>query len=281
MSEAILQEHHTRSEAAEPFRFQLLCHQRSGSNALAAILNADDRVHLYGQLFNPFWGYWRRHRRLGLTRYQAHSEALLHFGPNPPLRHKIERAAVAMTPRTTDLEPFMDTFWKNWGGVRQWEALGYKIHDYQVTDSDLAALATKHVDGTIMLWRKNRLKAAVSWAYAMKTDVWSRKGEAKGPLPVYELPIADLEWWMDKTEREVDNWRRVLNDSGACYLELTYEDSVRTRELKDVYDLLGLDYDGPPEFVTKKLASNQYAHVSNADEIEKKLGSGHHGHLFD
>lgn len=268
-----------------PFRFTLLCHQRSGSNALGAILNADPSVGLYGQLFNPFRGYRKRHReQLGMAPYTPHPEAIRHFGVRPPLKPRLGLATLALAKKESSLERFMAEFWRNWPGRepegQDWRALGFKLHDYQVSDSDLAALATRHLDGTVLLWRRNRLRAAVSWAYAVKTDVWTRSRASTDAQPVFELDPGEIEWFMDKTDREVEGWRRVLADSGAHWIELTYEDHVVERDLGGLYEFLGLPYDGPPEFSTKKLAGARYAHVANAPELEERFGSDERGRLF-
>ena len=267
----------------KPMRFALLCHQRSGSNALSAILNADPRVALYGQLFNHFLGYRRRNRRqLGMRGYRAHPEAMRHFGLRPPARPRLERALLSLAPVEASLERFMDTFWSRYHPAPdERRVVGFKLHDFQVSDEDLAALGQRHVDGVVMLWRRNLLKAAVSWAYAIRTDVWTRKQAASEAPPTFRLDPREIAWFIDKTAGEVERWRGVLRSAGANLIELTYEDDVRTRELEPLYRFLGLDWEGPPEFRTHKLAASGYAHVANAAELERSLGSDATGRLFE
>jgi len=266
--------------SAKPFRFALLCHQRSGSNALSAMLVREEQVRLYGQLFNSFLEYGWRNLRHGFGRYTPHVEPLRHFGSRDLPRYRLERAIVSCLPCEHDLERYMQRFYAAYDAPGL-GAIGFKLHDYQLSDADLAELATRHVDGTVLLWRRNRLKAAVSWAYAVKTDVWSRKSGQKSALPALELDIGEIGWFIEKTRREVDNWRDLLDAASANWIELTYEDHVKPRALGDLYDFLGLPYDGPPEFATRKLADARYAHVTNAAQIEHALGSPEHGHLFD
>ncbi len=265
---------------ARRFRFVLLCHQRSGSNALSSMLNADPRIALYGQLFNHFYGYWRRNRRMGLTRYKAHPAAMQHFGQKPPLRPRLERAFVSMTPRQIELGAFMDQFWRRYKTDQTLDAVGFKLHDLQVSDRDLADLATNHADGVVVLWRRNLLKAAVSWGYAVKTDVWTRKSSSGGQQPVFRLDPDEIGWFIDKTRREVEGWKRIMAESGANTLELVYEDDVETRRLEKLYGFLRVPYSGPPEFRTKRLAGSRYEHIANAEELDRRFGCDDTGRLF-
>ncbi|MGB7417772.1 MAG: hypothetical protein WA918_01195 [Erythrobacter sp.] len=270
----------SRVSTEQPFRFALLCHQRSGSNALSAMLVREEGVKLYGQLFNPFLEYGWRNLRHGFGRYIPHPEALRHFGSFDLPRYVWERRIVAALPCEHDLARYMNRFYDAYRepGLT---ALGFKLHDYQLSDSDLARIATRHVDGTVMMWRRNRLKAAVSWAYAVRTDVWSRKTGQGAKQPALDLDIAEIGWFIDKTRAEVDKWREVLDRSGANWIEATYEDQVKPRDLEGVYRFLGLSYEGKPEFATRKLADAKYAHVTNAGAIERALGSAENGYLFE
>ncbi|NNU16846.1 hypothetical protein HK107_11005 [Parvularcula sp. ZS-1/3] len=285
MIEADLRE----SAAAEPRtgnapmgRFCLLCHQRSGSNALGAILNADPRVFLYGQLFNDFFPYWRRRRGTIPKPYRPHPEVMKHFGTKPALSKRIERLASSLVPHEDDLDAFMARTWDRFEEKSpDTPTRGFKLHDFQLTDDELTSLAKEHVEGTVILWRKNLFKAAVSWAYAMKTDVWSSPRKAKLERPTFDLDIGQVEWFIEKTRSEVEGWRRVLTASGAPFIELNYEENVATRELETLYDFLGIAWQGKPEFKTEKLAANSYAHVSNARAIEKALASPENGSLFE
>lgn len=264
---------------ARPMRFALLCHQRSGSNALSAMLLKNDRVRLYGQLFNPFLEYGLRNLRHGFGRYRPHPEPLRHFGKEDLLRPSVERKLVSCLPCNHDLEAFVDNFFHTYSEPTL-QAVGFKLHDYQLTDADLRRVANECVDGTVMLWRRNRLKAAVSWAYAVRTDVWSRRTGQRHKLPALSLSIEELEWFIRKTRSEVDRWRLLLNSSGANWIEMTYEDHVKPRALSGLYEFLGLRYEGPPDFATKKLASARYEHITNAERIEAALGSPENGFLF-
>jgi len=270
--------------ATRPCRFVLLCHQRSGSNALAAVLNDDPRVFLYGQLFSHFVEYYRRNARLGYGSFRVHPEAMRHFGRKPPVRYRLERLALAAMPVERDLDRFLARFWSR-PACRPSEdrpigAAGFKLHDYQLGDDDLARLATAHVDGVVMLRRRNLLKAAVSWAYAIKTDVWSRRGAATGPAPVHALDVDEVAWFVDKTARTVEHWRGLLDRSGARWLELVYEDHVEPLALEGLYDFLGVEWHGPLAFRTERLSRADYAHVANAREIDRALGDDATGRLF-
>lgn len=268
----------------QPFRFVLLCHQRSGSNALSAILNDDSRIHLYGQLFNPFAEYRIRNSRNRFGAYAPHPEALQHFGLKPPLRPRLERALLSPFPVHRDLGRFVGNFWarnaaSNGGATPS--ALGFKLHDYQVTDADLTALAAKHADGVVMLWRRNLLKAAVSWGYAIKTDIWSSRKAAAGPPPTHRLDPEEIGWFIEKTAAVVTRWRAVLEASGARWLELTYEDNVVPRTLESLYDFLGVDSTGRLDFRTRRLSRADYAHIANAEELDRRFGDAATGRLFE
>ncbi|MEM8752049.1 MAG: hypothetical protein AAGF90_03660 [Pseudomonadota bacterium] len=263
---------------AEPFRFALLCHQRSGSNALSAILDADPRVGLYGQLFNPFLEYRIRNLRHGFGGYKRHPEALRHFGLKPPLRPRLEAAGLRLWPAVTRLDRQTRAFWRKYPRGRPLGAVGFKLHDYQLVDEELAGLARDHVDGVVMLWRRNLLKAAVSWAYAIKTDVWSSRDDRGRGQPVHRLDPDEIGWFIEKTAAEVARWRGLLK--GANALELTYEDHVAPRKLDALYGFLGLGEPGSLEFRTKRLSRPDYAHVSNAAELDERFGSDETGRLF-
>ncbi|MGB3712633.1 MAG: hypothetical protein WA985_13195 [Erythrobacter sp.] len=277
---AVPDRQHGHVAQAAPFRFALLCHQRSGSNALSAMLLREQNLRLYGQLFNPFLEYTWRNWRHGFGRYRAHREPLRHFGSRDLPRYRLERAIAACLPAERDLERHMRQFYAAYDAPGL-DAIGFKLHDFQLSDADLTRLARRHVDGTVMLWRRNRLKAAVSWAYAVRTDVWSRKSGQRAAQPPLELDIGEIRWFIEKTKGEVENWRDLLDRSGAHWIELTYEDHVKPRDLRGLYDFLGLPFDGPPEFATRKLADARYTHVTNAAAIERGLGSPEDGYLFE
>ncbi|MGF1477764.1 MAG: hypothetical protein ACFB6S_19630 [Geminicoccaceae bacterium] len=282
MSEAL--EKPVRNEARDlgrPFRFALLCHQRSGSNALSGLLRNEPEIKLYGQLFNHFLHYRYRNFRLGVGRYTAPQDAMRHFGLRPPPATRLTRAIVSLTPKHATLDDFMDAFWQKFHAERMTGALGFKLHDFQISDDDLASLSRDHVDGVVMLWRRNRLKAAVSWAYAIKTDVWSLRNDAKNERPVHELDPNEIQWFIEKTTFQVNNWRRILCETGANWIELTYEDDIVTRNLERLYRFLGVAYQGPPAFKTQRLSTSRYQHVANAEDIERQLASSETGSLFD
>lgn len=144
----------------------------------------------------------------------------------------------------------------------------------------MKALARDHVDGVVMLWRRNLLKAAVSWGYAVKTDIWSRRDDPSAPPPVHRLDPREIEWFIAKTAAEVARWRRLMDEAGANWIEMTYEDDVAPRRLERLYDFLGLDYRGQPDFKTKRLSAPDYAHISNAAELDRLFGSDGTGRLF-
>lgn len=262
-------------------RFVLLCHQRSGSNALSAILNDDPRIGLYGQLFNPFLEYRIRNARNRFGAFAPHPQAIRHFGLRPPLRPRLERSMLAPLPVSRDLGRFVDGFWARGADAGRGTARGFKLHDYQVSDADLATLAAGHADAVVMLWRRNLLKAAVSWGYAIRTDLWSSRKPAPGPAPVHRLDPEEIGWFIEKTAAVVAQWREVLDRSGGKWLELTYEDHVVQRDLQPLHDFLGLDWHGTPAFRTRRLSSADYGHIENARELDRRFGDPVTGRLFD
>ena len=268
-----------------PLRFVLLCHQRSGSNALGSLLGQTEGVRLYGQLFNGSREYARYHRAdLGLPPFRAHPRALRHFGPRPRLRHRWD-ALARWGPTATDLSAHLGAFWDRFAqdGDR---AVGFKLHDFQLTDADLARLLAEHVDRVLLLHRENLLRAAVSWAVALRTDVWVRK-EATASRPPLTLDPDEVAWFVSKTRREVARWREMAAEAGTPTLELTYERDVAPRRLGPISDFLRLGAEAgtpgaaTPDFETQRLAAPGYAHVANARELDAALGSDETGWLFD
>ena len=277
-----------------PFRrFVLLCPQRSGSNALTSLLNGHGGVRLYGQLFNNGREYRRINRAdLGLPLFRPHPETTRHLGPTPPLRRRLEWAALRLAPRERDLSRYLEQFWRRFGAegaahggvppVAGPQAVGFKLHDFQLADDDLQALFDDHLDRIVILHRKNLLRSAVSWAVAMRTDEWVQKrGEDRAQRRPLRLDLDELAWFVDKTARSVETWQRLAAASPTPALTLTYEEHVVPRTVGPLFDFLGLTQAEAPAFGTRKLAARRYDHVANAAEIDRALGSPETGYLFE
>ena len=264
------------------FRFILLCHQRSGSNALQAMLNETGEAAIWGQLFNQFWRYRRKQAKKGTPPPPRHPRAILHFGLRPGIAKRAECAILDRMPCAADVDTVARAYWRVHcsNDPTPYRAKGYKLHDFQVSDDDLARLGTEHADGVVILSRSNLLRAAVSWGYAKRTDVWSTRGRKVASKEVHALDPEDLRWFIDKTAREVDNWRQVLERAGANVLDLNFEREIETRGLERLWHFLGMPWKGTPDFATKRLAEPTYSHIANAREIDTALGSAATGRLF-
>lgn len=260
-------------------RFAVLCHQRSGSNALTSALQQHPQVELYGQLFNNSLEYRRHHRdMLSMRLFRRHADSLQHVGPNPSARKRIEDLALRSVRREHDVAPYVDTFFERFGADAS--AVGFKVHDLQLDDADLLDM-TGRLDRVIVLRRRNLLRAAVSWAVAVQTDVWVRRRDRHTDPPPLQLDLDDIEWFIDKTQRSLDDWKRVLDRSDVESMWLEFETAVEAPDgVGPVLDFLGVDRDVELSFATKKLAAADYAHVANAYEIDRRLGNDDTGRLF-
>lgn len=263
-------------------RFALLCHQRSGSNALTSLLQQHDDIAMYGQLFNDGLEYRGYHREtLDLPLFRPHPRADLHHGPSPPLKRRLEKLVLRFVSRATDVEAFTRAFHERFQPDRA--VIGCKVHDFQLVDDDMRRFLGQ-LDRVVVLTRRNLLRAAVSWAVAIRSDVWvahSTAGRRRGATaddPI-TLDVDEVRWFIDKTTRTIDTWRRLVEAAGIPALWLTYEDNIVGQDLDPLWEHLGIGpVDG--EFATRKLARS-YDHVANAERLDAELGNDETGHLFD
>ena len=266
-------------------QFVLLCHQRSGSNALDSWLSAHPRAGLYGQLFNDTSEYRRNNAAdLGLPLFRSHPESLRHFGLRPPLGARLDRLRNVAARREHDLDAYLAAFRERFGRHENWLAAGFKLHDHQLVDADLERLLERHVDAVVLLSRRNLLKAAVSWAYAVRTRVWAsrdRGGTAAADKPVLRLDPREISWFVDKSARELARWRTMLEAREVPWLDLEYEGLVEAGDTAALLDFLGLEPHPAQRFATRRLAAPDYAHVANARELDARFGGAAHGRLFE
>ncbi len=268
------------TRSIRPKRFVLLCHQRSGSNALDSLFDHHHAIDLYGQLFNDSVEYARHNRTvLEMPLFRRHPEVARHYGLHPPFKARMDLAKAKFAPREHDLGRYMNAFWNRHEGRSAVAAHGFKLHDYQLEDDDLSELFEAHVDCAILLWRRNLLKAAVSWAYAVKTGIWVRR-EKNRSLPPTKLKLDEIGWFIRKTRENVLLWRRMLETSRIPWIELTYEDHVKPRRLEAVYRFLDVTPQRP-EFGVERIAKLNYPHVVNANEIDAIFGAPETGFLFE
>ena len=266
-------------------RFVLLCHQRSGSNALDAWLGAHPRVGLYGQLFNDTSEYRRNNAAdLGLPLFRSHPRSARHFGLRPPLGARLDRARNRLARRERDLDAYLRAFGERFGRDEDWLASGFKLHDHQLVDDDLDRLLERHVDRVLLLSRRNLLKAAVSWAYAVRTRVWASRPvdhAAAPPKPALNLDPREIEWFVTKTAEAIAHWRTRLRAGRAPWLDLEYESLIEAGDTGALLDFLGLEPHAAQRFATRRLAAPDYAHVTNARELDARFGGLGHGRLFE
>lgn len=261
-------------------RFVLLCHQRSGSNALASLLKQHPEVRTYGQLFNNGLMYRRLHRaELDLPLFRAHPETAKHYGTALPLKKRLELFALRFVPRAHHLDAYMDAFWDRFEGDDSLGAVGFKIHDFQLPETDLLRLCTHHVDRIVLLSRDNLLQAAVSWAVALQTEVWVRTEKAK-PLPRVTLDPDQVAWFIDKTQSNVEAWRHMLQRVDTPSLHISFEGDVLPRRIAPLFRFIGVDSTFEASFRTKRLSKRTYDHVRNAEDLNERLGNPSHGYLF-
>ncbi|MGR3495265.1 hypothetical protein [Citreimonas sp.] len=257
--------------------FCLLCPQRSGSNALSSLLNATGRVALYGQLFANSREYRAYNAAdLGLPLFRAPPDTARHYGLRPPLSRRAELLSLRATRRARDVEDYVKRFRARMPDA---PAVGFKLHDFQLEDADFLRMAG-NVDRTVLLWRRNLLRAAVSWAYAVRTNLWVSHGAPAKPRTV-TLDPREVAWFIEKTQNSVARWRRLLDEAGRPWTEITYEEHVAPRRLEGLFDVLGLGDAPIPDFATRRIAGRDYAHVANAREIDAALGSDRTGRLFE
>lgn len=264
--------------SAPPLRFALLCHQRSGSNALTSLLQQHEQVAMYGQLFNDGLEYRRHHRAaFGLPLFRPHPRADLHHGPTPPLRRRLEKLSLRFVARADDVEAYTDAFYGRFGAGAA--VVGCKVHDFQLQDDDLARFLGR-LDRVVVLTRRNLLRAAVSWAVALRSDVWvaQRNRGAGRDQPPVTLDPDEVGWFIDKTQATIATWQRLVGGAGAPALWLTYEEHVQGRRFAGLWEHLGVD-GLDADFTTRKLARG-YDHVANAEELEERFGSDETGHLL-
>lgn len=260
----------------------LLCPQRSGSTALTTLLNQYEGVKAYDQLFkNGFEHRYYLKRDFGMPLFRACPDTMLHFGPTPPLRLRAERQALRLVAREHDLDRHVETFWERYGTEPDLRAVGFKLHDYQLTEDDMLAVMRRHLDGVVVLHRENLLKAAVSWAYAVHTGVWMRKEKPKKALAPIRLDLDELRWFMEKTPASIAQWRRLTEAAGVPTIWLTYEEHVQPKNLNGLKRFLGVPEGAEAEFTIRKLSTAKYEHIANAEEINQRLGSSETGYLFE
>lgn len=160
------------------------------------------------------------------------------------------------------------------------KAVGIKLHGGTLYPDEIEDAFLGGMDYRfIILRRENLLAAAISWYQARTTERWvARPGEKVTRLPI-KMDLSALQWFVDKTRADVEDWRRLLTEHGRDYLELTYEDiTAPGYDYAEIWEHLGVSFVAPPPPKTLKLIK-QYDHITNLDAVRAHFADQHVGTL--
>lgn len=253
----------------KPKKFLLLCHQRSGSNMLSKMLNQHPNVELYGQLFKDDMAFQKRTEQLSRIPFEGP-----YFDDQIDKREQFDQLE-----RYPDQQPtrntatFVNQFFEALNRQRLARHLGIKIHGGTLYAPELRRIFLQGDYRILILHRKDRLAAAISWYQARELNQWMRTTDQKVQQPTMKMDIPTLAWFMKRIEADVQLWHRLVQEENQAFLPLTYEEiTADDFDFTKIWTFLGAKNIGNPTSSTKKLIKD-YSHIENIEAIRNTLGT--------
>ncbi|MFB6246597.1 MAG: Stf0 family sulfotransferase [Candidatus Pacearchaeota archaeon] len=194
----------------------VLAHARSGSNSLMDALNKHPKIDLLREPFNESRPNWKK----GLKNYKKELKD------------------------SKSLNKILQKIFKKHNG--------FKTLVYQIPKKYGKNLFSRRGMKVIVLYRKNKLKSAVSLEIAKQTRAWHVKDRSKAKSKnIGHLNIDNLRNFIRFTKESMQERADLLERLNVPYMEVSYEEiheakrSKRLRKVKEIFEFLG--YEIPDE----------------------------------
>ena len=152
-------------------RFILLCHQRSGSNMFASMLDRHPAVKVYGQLYKNDPTFQGAIHQMGVPAFSGQL-----FDDLPASRERFDYLEDHPLEREyRNVRPFTETFFRRFGQRTLATRLGIKFHGGTLYRDEINSIFFDGQYKVILQYRKNLLAAAVSWYQARELNQWMRR----------------------------------------------------------------------------------------------------------
>jgi len=204
-----------------PQKFAIICHQRSGSNMLTSVMQSHKEINFYGQVFksDESWQQQLRDKKVPPFKGQL-------FDDQIETRERFDRLRDHPEERE---ERNVLSFIDDYLSIRKWDGngkmIGLKFHGGTLYDEEIEETFLDRGYKIILLHRENLLAAAISWYRARTLNQWAEKNADKVKKIDQPLDIDQLEWFIKKTQNDLNIWNNLLEDHD--HLHLTYETSRR------------------------------------------------------
>ena len=256
-------------------RFVLLCHQRSGSNMFASMLDRHPAVDVFGQLYKNDPGFQEAVRRLGVPAFSGKL-----FDDQLASRERFDYLeGHPMEREYRNVKPFTETFFRQFDKSTLATRLGIKLHGGTLYQDEIRSIFFNGQYKVILQYRKNFLAAAVSWYQARELNQWMRRTHDQVEKQPLEMDIDTLAWFIENIKKDIAHWKNMLHAQSLTYLELTYEEITSPGfNFSRVWNFLEVTDIGSPPSGTKKLIKD-YHHITNLAAIKEALASEENGFL--
>ncbi|MEO2017151.1 MAG: hypothetical protein ABGZ53_22580 [Fuerstiella sp.] len=262
-------------------RFVLLCHQRSGSNALSTVLHQHPDIAIFGQLFKDHPTSRPALRSLGLPMFKRCPTYNYLTNSRCETGTALAELRLRLYRRSSDVRDYVDCFYERFHAKTGNPVVGYKLHAHQLSNEDFETALTERTDKVILLHRRNLLAAAVSWCVAVHTSQWvtTSKRRVKS-LAGVSIDVDEARWFIRQTRHQTDQWRSMLKRNNVEYREFVYEDLFNECTLSDVWDFLEVKRLADAQPRTRRLMTkDRYQEIVNLDEVNRTLASDENGCL--
>ncbi len=228
-------------------RFVLLCTPRTGSNLLCTLLDSHPDILCHHEIFNPSGIFYALH-----LRDKGFSLGSMEERQNDPLE-------------------FMQRIWKYRFGCTH---IGFKLNRHQNPQVLHTVLEDRQIR-KVILKRRNRVKAFVSWLVAESVNQWEvyRDEDLVKNRPRVEVDVPALLDNISYCKNYYSEVQEALETSGQACFSLYYEDLFNISEQQRLLEFLEVDSRGIELTFrsVKQNPDNLREIVSNYSELESAL----------
>lgn len=256
-------------------KFIVLSHPRSGSSYLCAglsgvcegILCSHKQIACFDELFNTTPKTIEILKSLGMSPFPRQKDTICYR-----LRQSFKRQ------KDKKYQQFLQEFFSKVGTISNKKNIGFKLFAKQLPKHDILNLITNPDYKIILLRRQNMLQAAISYEIAKMTGQWNLIDAKDFAI---KANITRLKHFIKDNKESIRIFRKHLHKNNKKFLEIHYEQLYTLDTVNKIFKFLGVKEYKNYEFQNSKLNNAQRYHmISNAEEIEHKLGSPTNGYLF-
>lgn len=244
-----------------PEKFVIICHQRSGSNMLASMLDKHSEIQFLGQLFKSDNSWQKFLKQKNVIPFKGQL-----FDDQPETRDRFDYLQSKPQEREhRNTGEFITEYFAKREKEEKGKLVGIKFHGGTLYNDEIKDLILEKDYKVILLYRENLLASAISWYRARALDQWTSKSSSDIKKTSLIMDIDQLEWFIEKTREDIILWKKLLQNK--YHLELTYEEitniEFRFSRLWEFFEIKDI---GRPIPKTKKLIKS-YEDIQNIEEI--------------